>query len=40
MATEETRVNETPVEDLNEILRVRREKFANLVEAGDNPFEI
>ncbi len=40
MATEEIKVNEAPVEDLNEILRVRREKFANLVEAGENPFEI
>ena len=42
MATEETRTNEAqaPAEDLNEILRVRREKLANLVEAGENPFEI
>ncbi len=40
MATEEIKVNETAVEDLNEILRVRREKLANLVEAGENPFEI
>ncbi len=40
MATEETRVNETPVEDLTEILRVRREKLAKLVDDGENPFEI
>ncbi len=40
MATEETRVNEAPVEDLNEILRVRREKLAKLVDDGENPFEI
>ena len=40
MATEETRVNESPVEDLNEILRIRREKLAKLVEDGENPFEI
>ena len=40
MATEETKVVETPVEDLNEILRIRREKLAKLVEDGENPYEI
>ena len=40
MATEETRVNEEQVEDLSEILRIRREKLAKLVEDGDNPFEV
>lgn len=29
----------TPELDLNEILRIRREKLANLVEQGKNPFE-
>ncbi len=40
MATEETKVVETPVEDLNEILRIRREKLTKLVEDGENPYEI
>ena len=37
-------MSETPVTapelDLNEVMRVRREKLANLVESGNNPFEI
>ncbi len=40
MATEETRVMEEQVEDLSEILKIRREKLAKLVEDGDNPFEV
>ena len=27
-------------EDINQLLKVRREKLANLIEAGKNPFEI
>ena len=30
---------ETPELDLNEILRVRREKLDNLIKDGKNPFE-
>ena len=32
--------NNAPEQDLNEILRVRREKLAALKEAGNDPFEI
>ena len=37
MSTEEIIMNEQ-VEDLSEILRIRREKLARLVESGDNPY--
>ncbi len=40
MATEEKRTQEAPVEDLSEILRIRRDKLANLCADGENPFEI
>ena len=32
--------NVAPELDLNEVMKVRREKLANLVESGNNPFEI
>lgn len=32
--------NETMAEDITEVMKVRREKLAELVEAGENPFEI
>ena len=38
--SEEVNVVQETVEDLNEILRVRREKLSDLVEEGRNPFEI
>ena len=31
--------NNVPVQDMNEILRVRREKLANLCNDGKNPYE-
>ena len=41
MAENQNMENQTPVteEELSEVLRVRREKFAALKEAGKNPFE-
>ncbi len=39
MATEEAMVNEQ-VEDLSEILKVRREKLARLMDNGENPYSI
>ena len=38
--SEEVNVVQEPVEDLNEILKIRREKLANLMEEGRNPYEI
>ncbi len=38
--SENNQVNVTPEEDLSEILRVRREKLANLKNDGKDPFEI
>ncbi|MFI3200794.1 MAG: OB-fold nucleic acid binding domain-containing protein, partial [Eubacteriales bacterium] len=32
--------NNAPVQDLNQLLKVRREKLANLQENGKNPFEV
>lgn len=32
--------NEIQTEDINEVMKVRREKLAELVQAGENPFEI
>ncbi len=40
MSTEETRINEAQEQDLSEILQIRRDKLANLVETGENPFEV
>ena len=38
---EQSNANQQNVEpDLNQLLKVRREKLATLVEAGKNPFEI
>ncbi len=39
MSTEETMINEQ-VEDLSEILKIRREKLSRLVESGENPYSI
>ena len=38
--TEENRAPETTAEELSEILKIRREKLAKLVEDGENPYEI
>ncbi len=38
--SEEVKAVVETTEDLNEILRIRREKFANLVADGRNPFEV
>lgn len=38
--TEENRAPETTAEDMREILKIRREKLAKLVEDGENPYEI
>ena len=38
--SEEVSVVQEGMEDLNEILRVRREKLSDLVAEGRNPFEI
>ena len=37
---EQSKENVGISEDLNEILRVRREKLADLIENGKNPYEI
>ena len=39
MAEEKNPSVETTEEDLNEILRIRREKLANLTASGNDPFE-
>ena len=40
MAQNENKQNTAQEQDINQLLKVRREKLANLQEAGKDPFQI
>ena len=40
MGNQENKNNNAPQQDLNELLRIRREKIQTLQEAGKDPFVI